>query len=145
MGSEDGVVERQQRTSITDQADRSFLLPPDVGELAPLRDQLSVALADRLKPDRLSLILVAVTEAVTNAIEAHHRLDSDELVVVGLDLDEGVLTVDDVGGGFDLSEAQSTRSHLDERGRGYMIMKGICPELEIESTERGTRIVLPLT
>src|SRR5207302_9949925 len=59
----------------------------------------------QLSDDRIDDLKIAVSEACTNAIEAHDALDTEERVVVGRAADESHLEVriEDRGTGFDVS------------------------------------------
>ena len=123
---------------------RSFEVSPDFAALAPLRRSLATELPAVIQPAERDLLLVAVTEAVTNAIEAHQRHRVAEPVVVTVDPTQRTVTVDDCGGGIDpgaFVPVAPPRSAA--RGRGLTIMRGICPDMSVERTPTGTRIVLP--
>ena len=127
---------------------RSFEVIPEMSALAPLRRNLTAHLPPSMPREDLDLYLVAVTEAVTNAIEAHRRDGVADVVMVHLDLDRGVVSVDDRAGGIDRDRIDSVVEPLEvspsaQRGRGMLIMRGICPDMRVESTPAGTRVVLP--
>ena len=123
---------------------RSFDVSPDFDALAPLRRGLAAELPTAIQPDGLDLFLVAVTEAVTNAIEAHQRHRMTEPVVVTVDPTERKVAVEDRAGGIDPAALEPVPVPPSSgRGRGLVIMRGICPEMAVERTQDGTRIVLP--
>ena len=121
-----------------------YSLRPDTAKLAPMRRFLTQNLASVLPEDQLQLFLVAVTEAATNAIEAHRRLTLSAPIIVGVDVAGRRVTVDDRAGGFDHTAAESTETGPSAaRGRGLQIMRGICPDLVVADTPDGSRIELP--
>ncbi len=122
-------------------------LHPDTAELAALR----VWLEDRLAPasdstDR-QLLLIAVTEAVTNAIEAHRRAETEQAIRVELDTVNGLVVVEDRGGGVDPAEIgdRTPPPATAGRGRGLLIIGSICPDARLIETESGTRVELPFS
>lgn len=113
-----------------------------------------VAAAAELEPqrrdERLDDLRLVVSEATTNAIEAHSRLDSEERVLIRLDLGEERIEVEvsDRGEGFDLAGLEShppisSPDRLDyERGLGIPLMRVLADHHEIQSSEKGTAVRL---
>ena len=110
-----------------------------VGSLAP---GLSVARLDDLK--------IAVTEACSNAIEAHEAILAEGPVVVRCVIDDHQVTVDivDRGRGFDpdrvetLPAATDPRRHRHESGLGIPLMRTLTDEVAFTPDADGTRVSL---
>ncbi len=110
----------------------------------------AAALDPQLRDDRIEDLRLAVSEATTNAIEAHSRLDSDERIVIRCNLsDERVeVEVHDQGTGFDREELTSHPPVTDperldyERGLGLPLMRILADEHEIVSNDEGTSVRL---
>ncbi len=110
----------------------------------------SVAASAGLDAEQRDSLAVAVSEACTNALEAHLQARRSEPVgVQWRPLPDGLeVTVEDRGGGFD-PDALAPRppsdhpGHLDvERGWGLSLMRALVDELAIERTPHGTRVRL---
>ena len=101
--------------------------------------------------DRISDLRLAVSEACTNAIEAHASQNgSDDRIVIRCDLAEDRVEVEvqDRGGGFDptaVGELPSAEdpSRLDhERGLGISLMRTVTDETEFRAEPGGTSVRL---
>ncbi len=107
-------------------------------------------LAPSLEPSRVDDLRVAVSEATTNAIQAHIRSGSTRPVKVCCSCSNGsvVVTVRDEGPGFDVdalpempppeSEARLGR----ESGMGISIMRALADQSSIDSSSEGTEVRL---
>jgi serine/threonine-protein kinase RsbW len=112
-----------------------------VGSLAP---GLSVARLDDLK--------IAVTEACSNAIEAHEAILADGPVVVRCVIDDDQVTVDivDRGRGFDpdrvetLPAATDPRRLRHESGLGIPLMRTLTDEVAFSPDADGTKVSLTI-
>jgi serine/threonine-protein kinase RsbW len=112
-----------------------------VGSLAP---GLSVARLDDLK--------IAVTEACSNAIEAHEAILADGPVVVRCLIDDHQVTVDivDRGRGFDpdrvetLPAATDPRRLRHESGLGIPLMRTLTDEVAFSPDADGTKVSLTI-
>ena len=112
-----------------------------VGSLAP---GLSVARLDDLK--------IAVTEACSNAIEAHEAILDDGPVVVRCVIDDHQVTVDivDRGRGFDpdrvetLPAATDPRRLRHESGLGIPLMRTLTDEVAFSLDADGTKVSLTI-
>lgn len=112
-----------------------------VGSLAP---GLSVARLDDLK--------IAVTEACSNAIEAHEAILADGPVVVRCVIDDDQVTVDivDRGRGFDpdrvetLPAATDPRRLRHESGLGIPLMRTLTDEVAFTPDADGTKVSLTI-
>jgi serine/threonine-protein kinase RsbW len=102
--------------------------------------------------ERLDDLRIAVSEACTNAVEAHQTHAPDDKVVVRLDIDDARLQVqiEDVGAGFDPADvpvrpAPGQPGHLDaERGWGMLLIKALVDAAEFTSSDTGTAVTLTM-
>lgn len=93
---------------------------------------------------------IAVSEAVTNAVEAHADLGSDELVVIRCDLgdDRVEVEVQDRGPGFDpgrlpeLPEPEDPARLEHEHGLGLHLIRELTDEHEVRTSDQGTAVRL---
>ena len=98
--------------------------------------------------DRVDDLKLAVSEACTNAIEAHDAIDTDERVIVRCRDDELGLEVEieDRGAGFDPSTLPDHPPVTDpdrlkfERGLGVPLIKTLVDEVEFSSSSDGTAV-----
>lgn len=99
---------------------------------------------------RVGDLVVAVSEACTNAIEAHVAAHDEGLVDLQVvrEANELVVTVEDRGRGFDPG-ARAPRPRLghpdhlsNERGWGIDLMRALVDHLTFERTSLGTRVRL---
>jgi serine/threonine-protein kinase RsbW len=112
-----------------------------VGSLAP---GLSVARLDDLK--------IAVTEACSNAIEAHEAILAEGPVVVRCLIDDHQVTVDivDRGRGFDPNRVETLPAATDPRrlrhesGLGIPLMRTLTDEVAFSPDADGTRVSLTI-
>ena len=119
--------------------------------------RMVVATAASLEPsfndERIADLRLAVSEACTNAIEAHASLgepDDTDRIVIRCDLAEDRIEVEvvDRGGGFDPGDldalpAVEDPSRLDfERGLGIGLMRTLTDETEFSTSEEGTSVRL---
>ena len=129
-------------------------IPARVDYLGLARQVVAAAAAvePTFRDERIDDLRVAVSEATTNAIEAHADLDSDERILIRCNLDDDRIEVAvlDQAGGFDPEEVDSApdataTDRLEwERGLGLPLMRSLADETDIESTDDGTivRIVV---
>jgi serine/threonine-protein kinase RsbW len=90
-------------------------------------------------------VLIAVTEAVNNAIEHGNRKDDsmEVNVAVGDNPQEFCFSVKDQGRGFDfenLPDPTAPENILKENGRGIFLMKNLADEVEFEDAGRSVNI-----
>lgn len=119
--------------------------------------RMVVATAASLEPtfadDRIADLRLAVSEACTNAIEAHADIgepDDTDRIVIRCDLGEDRIEVEvvDRGGGFDPGDLDALPgvedpARLDfERGMGIGLMRTLTDETEFSSSEEGTSVRL---
>lgn len=109
----------------------------------------SVASARRdLPDDRIDDLKVAVSEACTNAIEAHGMTETDDRVVLRCSEREDRLEIqiEDRGPGFDPSALPEHPPVTDpdrlnfERGLGVPLIRTLVDEVEFESSSEGTSV-----
>lgn len=102
--------------------------------------------------DRIDDLRLAVSEACTNAIEAHDAVATDERVRVSCRVDPQCLEVDieDRGPGFDPERLDRHPPVTDpdrlrfERGLGIPLIKSLVDVAEFTSTESGTNVHMVL-
>jgi serine/threonine-protein kinase RsbW len=87
-----------------------------------------------INEDAFGNVLIAVTEAVNNAIEHGNRRSSDLVVsvLVGDNSDEFCYAVKDQGNGFDfdnLPDPTAPENVLKENGRGVFLMRSLADEV----------------
>jgi serine/threonine-protein kinase RsbW len=110
----------------------------------------AAALDPRLGRDRIDDLRLAVSEAATNAIEAHATLGSDERITIRCDLAEDRIEVEVRDHGDGLVEANvAARPDLDHPGRldyeggfGLPLMRVLADQMKIRSLETGTAVHL---
>lgn len=103
-----------------------------------------------MDPERLEDLRIAVSEATTNAVEAHLNSGRRQRIRVEGDLAEGevVVVVHDFGPGFDpdslpeLPPPESPERLLHESGLGIPLMRMLADESEIRSDAGGTDVRL---
>jgi serine/threonine-protein kinase RsbW len=113
-----------------------------------------VAAAASVEPtfrdERIDDLRIAVSEATTNAIEAHTDLSSADRIKIRCDLGDDRIEVEvlDEGGGFDPDDVPAVPevTHPDrldwESGLGIPLMKEFADETEIRPTRGGTAVRL---
>jgi serine/threonine-protein kinase RsbW len=101
-----------------------------------------------LADERLDDLKLAVSEACTNAIEAHHAVSSRQPVTVWVSEADDRLEVHvgDRGAGFDLATLPAHPPVTDpdrlnfERGLGIPLIRSLVDEVTFESSEQGTTV-----
>ena len=100
--------------------------------------------------ERLDNLRLAVSEACTNAIEAHRNGQNEDRVHIRCDLNDERIEVEvvDRGNGFDpddieaLPDVEDPRRLDHENGLGLMMMRHFTDEAEIRSSTNGTAVRL---
>jgi serine/threonine-protein kinase RsbW len=118
--------------------------------LARLAVSAMAAADGELADERVDDLKLAVSEACTNAIEAHTAIDTDERVVVRCWVDDGALEVriSDRGAGFDPSRLPDHPPVTDparlkfERGLGIPLIRALVDVVEFSSSGKGTEVRL---
>ncbi len=103
-----------------------------------------------LDDEQVEDLRIAVSEAVTNAVEAHADLGSDELVVIHCDLGEDRVEVEvqDRGPGFDpgnlpdLPDPEDPARLEHEHGLGLDLIRELTDEHEVRTSDEGTAVRL---
>ena len=127
-------------------------IEPKFDHLAMVRSVLSHALAAEpvLKQERMQDLRLAVSEATTNAIEAHRDNNVEDSVKISISIDDvGVsVVIVDRGPGFDPSQLKPHPPVTDperleyERGLGVTLMRRLTDECTIDPTPKGTTVTL---
>jgi serine/threonine-protein kinase RsbW len=143
----DPVVDAGRRAQTVDLA-----IPPSHEYLDLARMVVTTtASLDPMFPDaRVSDLRLAVSEACTNAIEAHRRLQRRDPVRVRCVLTEDQIevTVTDRGGGFSPGERDQLPDPSDparlehERGLGVDLISAVADEVQFREVEGGTVVRL---
>ena len=102
-----------------------------------------------LDEEKLPGLLLAITEAVTNAIIHANKCDETKKVIIDVKKEESrlIITVKDEGKGFDPSKVPdptSPENLLKDSGRGLYLMKIYMDELKYNITPAGTETILIL-
>ncbi len=100
--------------------------------------------------ERIEDLRVVVSEATTNAVEAHAALDGVQQIKIRCDLGEDRIEVEvaDRAGGFDPDEVAVPPAITDparwdtEGGFGLPLMRILADEAEIRSSPEGTAVKL---
>ena len=129
-------------------ADVVLRLAADLASLAVVRASLARALrrqgwADELHP----VVLVAVGEAVANAIQHGSTPGSEVAVALSVDREGAVVRVSDggrLGASLPLTLPVPPARHA-VRGRGRRVMWELAERVEVSSDGRGTQVLLEFT
>ncbi len=102
-----------------------------------------------LDEEKLPGLLLAVTEAVTNAIIHANKCDETKKVTMNVLKDDHklIITVKDAGKGFDpekVPDPTAPENLLKDSGRGLYLMKIYMDELKYNITPSGTETILVL-
>ena len=102
-----------------------------------------------LEKERVSALLLAVTEATTNAIIHANKCDVSKLVTVDVQVHKTKITIKitDQGEGFDPSkipDPTQPENLLKDSGRGVYLMRVYMDELKYNITPTGTETILTL-
>jgi len=94
-----------------------------------------------LNDDIYGNIMIAVTEAVNNAIKHGNKSESTKNVTLALSLEEGLIKfkVEDEGGGFDyqnLPDPTAPENLEKPGGRGIFLMKHLSDEVDFKESGR---------
>lgn len=110
----------------------------------------AAAVEPTFRDERIDVLRIAVSEATTNAIEAHADLERDERIVIRCNLDDDQIEVEvvDRGGGISTGELPDLPDPLGsdrlehEHGLGLPLMRVLADEAEIVSDDGGTAVRL---
>lgn len=127
-----------------------YNLKTSIFEIDNLPNYLDEALSGIILPtDKYNNILLAVTEAVNNAIIHGNKNDiSKEIELEFIITDDFIkIIVTDEGEGFDLQSVPDPtlpENLLSEHGRGIFIIKHFVDELKVEKSPKGSSLVLKI-
>ena len=99
--------------------------------------------------ERINGLLLAVTEATTNAIIHGNKSNSLKLVRIFVTIENSILTIKikDEGHGFDPSKVPdptNPENLLKDSGRGLYLMRVYMDSMDINVTPEGTETILKL-
>ena len=102
-----------------------------------------------LSDEQLSVLLLAVTEATTNAIIHANKCDVSKLVRIHAQIEDSklVIKIKDEGKGFDpstLPDPTHPENLLKDSGRGVFLMKVYMNEVKYNVTPSGMETILVL-
>lgn len=102
-----------------------------------------------LTDDQLANVLLAVTEATTNAIIHANKCDQSKMVTIDVKVNETklVVKIKDEGEGFDptdIPDPTEPENLLNESGRGVYLMRVYMDNVEYNLTSSGMEIILTL-
>lgn len=123
---------------------------PDYLQVARAVVAAAAAVEPTFRDERIDDLRVVVSEATTNAIEAHADLSSSDRIKIRCNLGDDRIEVEvlDQGAGFEPGRVQGPPDpeHPDrlewERGLGLPLMREFADETEIRSSEGGTTVRL---
>jgi serine/threonine-protein kinase RsbW len=102
-----------------------------------------------LNDEQLSVLLLAVTEATTNAIIHANKCDHSKIVTIHAHIEDSrlVVNVKDEGKGFDPSkipDPTKPENLLKDSGRGVYLMKVYMDDVKYNMTPSGMETILTL-
>lgn len=102
-----------------------------------------------LSEEQLSVLLLAVTEATTNAIIHANKCDPSKLVKIHAQIEDSklLIKIKDEGKGFDptkLPDPTEPENLLKDSGRGVFLMKVYMNEVKYNVTPSGLETILIL-
>ena len=109
-----------------------------------------IAVEIKLPEKRFPELIVALTEAITNAIIHGNKKDPLKMVYIDFIVEERMLTikVKDEGNGFDPSsipDPTQPENLFRDSGRGLYLMKVYCDEVLYNITPTGTETILKIS
>ena len=101
----------------------------------------------KIDDEKIPGLILAVTEATTNAIIHANKSDINKLVRVSAHMEDGtlVISVKDQGSGFDpndVPDPTSPENLLKDSGRGIYLMRVYMDEIKYNVTQDGTELNL---
>lgn len=101
----------------------------------------------KLDGEKMSNLLLCITEAITNAIIHAHKKDKSKIVKIDVTTDdeEIIIVVKDQGKGFDPSKIPDPThpdNLLKDSGRGLYLMRIFLKELRYNITPTGTETIM---
>lgn len=120
-------------------------------EMTASKTATALAESMGMSPDKIDEVRMAVVEACINAFE-HSQAKDGRVYITFEVLGEGEtqrlqITVEDTGVGFAPGEVEAPRIEdklkaARKRGWGLQIIKGLMDEVEIDSGDHGTTVVM---
>lgn len=130
--------------------EESYVLKTDRNEIKHVEEILK-RINQRLcfPEDKFINLLIAVSEALINAIVHGNHLDTLKKVFLNIIYNDNFITVQvqDEGSGFDTSEIPDPtldENLLREHGRGLFIIKSLVDRCIVNTTENGTEVTLTI-
>lgn len=126
-------------------------IPSDPNNLIIVEEFFNqIAVEIKLPERRMPELMVALTEAITNAIIHANKKDPTKNVTIDIEADGHVLTikVKDEGNGFDpgsIPDPTKPENIFRDSGRGVYLMKVYCDEVYHNVTPTGTETVLKIS
>ena len=92
-------------------------------------------------------IAISVSELINNAVAHGSTSSPDQPIVVTINRTDGLIKigVSDPGGGFDpdsIDDPLADENLLKEAGRGIFIVRSLMDSVDIETSERGTTVII---
>jgi len=121
-------------------------LPSDFNALVDVENLIDRVCTDLgIQEEAYGNVLIAVTEAVNNAVHHGNQLQKDLLVevAVGDSTDQFCFNIIDQGKGFDfmnLPDPTAPENLLKENGRGIFLMKNLADEVIFENNGKNVFI-----
>lgn len=100
-------------------------------------------------PEKLQGLLIAITEATTNAIIHANKKNPEKIVSIFAKVENGqlIISIKDQGQGFDplnIPDPTEPENLLKDSGRGLYLMKFYMDDLRYNITPEGTETILVL-
>jgi len=127
-----------------------YNLKTSIFEIDNIPNYLDEALTGmNVPPEKYNNILLAITEAVNNAIIHGNKNDINKTIDLEFILTDDFLKVivTDEGEGFDLNKVPDPtlpENLLSEHGRGIFIMKHFVDEIKVEKSPQGSSLILKI-
>lgn len=122
----------------------------DSNNLITVEEFINYVASDvNLDPEKLPGLLIAITEATTNAIIHANKKDVTKKVALDIQLQNSqlIIKVIDQGQGFDptkIPDPTEPENLLKDSGRGLYLMRVFADELKYNITPNGTETILIL-
>jgi serine/threonine-protein kinase RsbW len=124
----------------------TLTIPASLDQLARVHDWAKQVLAGIPDAERYN-VLLALSEAVTNAIRHGCKEDAERAVSISIANDARGLTiaVEDDGDGFSpdsIPDPTQGAALYQAGGRGIYLLKALASEVQFNSTQQGTTVVV---
>lgn len=126
----------------------TLIIPSETKRISEIEPFItSIECCSSLSQAQLFNILIALTEAVNNAIVHAHKSDASKNVEISVVcLNDGVMiSVRDYGAGFkpeDVPDPRDDGNLLRTHGRGVFLMKQLASNVQFHTSENGTTTVM---